>query len=127
MARISQIKGVDRVIMKLQQELQKKLDSPNKVSGRSAITGYTAAYAVPVHERPGKPDPETKRGPKYLEGPARENAKAIGITVRTAVQKGVSLEKSMVLGLLLLQRESQKVVPVDTGNLRGSAFTKFEN
>lgn len=141
---ISNIKGVDNVIRKLQQELRKKLDSPNAIRGRSAITGYTANYALAVHEniemkwkgipraekiKGGKGkfwDPQGRGQSKYLEAPAREHAKAIGNTVRVAVQSGVSLEKAMVLGLLLLQRESQKLVPVDLGNLKGSAFTKFE-
>jgi len=144
MAKISQIKGVDKVIQKLQQELQKKLDSPKAVRGRSVIVGYTAAYALDVHEnikmkwkgiprkekiKGGKGkfwDPQGKAQAKFLEAPARKNAKQIGNVIRTAVQNGVSLEKAMVLGALLLQRESQKLVPVDTGNLKGSAFTKFE-
>lgn len=39
------------------------------------------------------------------------------------VAKGV--EKGIKKAALLLQRESQKVVPVDTGNLKNSAFTRI--
>ena len=37
-----------------------------------------------------------------------------------------SLEKGLVLAGLRLQRDSQKLVPVDTGNLKGSAFTRLD-
>jgi len=33
-------------------------------------------------------------------------------------------ERGVKLAALLLQRESQKLVPVDTGNLKASAFTR---
>lgn len=35
-----------------------------------------------------------------------------------------SISRGLVKGGLFLQRESQKIVPVDTGNLRSSAFTR---
>lgn len=44
--------------------------------------------------------------------------------VKGDVANGV--ERGVVKAGLALQRASQKVVPVDTGNLKGSAFTKKE-
>jgi len=35
------------------------------------------------------------------------------------------LERGLKKGGLFLQRESQKIVPVDKGDLKGSAFTRF--
>ena len=39
-------------------------------------------------------------------------------------RKKLGLEKGLVLAGLFLQRESQMIVPVDTGTLRASAFTR---
>jgi hypothetical protein len=36
------------------------------------------------------------------------------------------LRRGLLRGALVLQRESQKMVPVDTGNLKASAFTRYE-
>jgi hypothetical protein len=44
--------------------------------------------------------------------------------IRSKHEKG--LERGLVKCGLLLQRTSQKIVPVDTGNLRASAFTRKE-
>ena len=38
-----------------------------------------------------------------------------------------ALSRGLVKGGHFLQRESQKIVPVDTGNLKGSAFTRKLN
>ncbi len=37
-----------------------------------------------------------------------------------------SLEEALLKSGLFLQRESQKLVPVDTGALKNSAFTRVE-
>ncbi len=41
-------------------------------------------------------------------------------------QLGEGCERGLKKAGLMLQRESQKVVPVDTGNLKASAFTRHE-
>lgn len=119
------VEGVERVKRALLRILKEKFVSPNAIQGSSVITGYTAAYALQVHEdleashKPGKQA-------KYLEQPARELRDELGRIVRTAVLQGVELQQALYLAALRLQRESQRIVPIDTGNLRGSAFTRKE-
>lgn len=90
----------------------------------SVIVGYTANYALQVHERTDIPHQNGEA--KFLEKPAREKEKDVANTVVKGTKASGSLEKGLILGGLLLQRESQQLVPVDTGNLKGSAFTKAE-
>jgi hypothetical protein len=85
-------------------------------------------YGDPHSQRyMGKAKP---RGPdqqaKFLEKPAREKSRPIAGIVRTAWQQGRTLVQGLLLGGLFLQRESQKIVPVDTGNLKASAFTRID-
>ena len=106
------------------------------------LVGYTAKYALFVHEnmqpktlgmgvrRPsglGMFWGPSQYGPKFLEGPAREFAKEVVDIVTTAFAKGTSLTKSLLLGGLKIQRESMKVVPVEYGALRASAFTREDD
>lgn len=94
----------------------------------SVIVGYTANYALKVHEDMNAKHKKGKTA-KYLERPTRElsNGGEIKRIVDTAVGRGVSLEDALLLAGLRIQRESQKIVPVDTGNLKGSAFTRKES
>lgn len=63
---------------------------------------------------------------KFLEQPARELSREMALITVRSVKGGASLIKGLLLAGLHLQRASQKIVPVDTGNLRGSAFTEKE-
>lgn len=122
--------------LKESQRFLKQLKS--KYSGQarvnSVIVGYTAAYALNVHENKKQQDNreargETKRQWKYLEKPARElsNSGEIKNIVNKAVGNGVKLEDALLLAGLRIQRESMKIVPIDTGNLRASAFCRRES
>ncbi len=121
------IEGVDAVKRALKQILAKHLELPNATKGESVVMGYTAAYALHVHEdlkmrhKPGKQA-------KYLEQPARElnNNGELSRIITKSAQQGATLQQSCYLAALRVQRESQKIVPIDTGNLRGSAFTSKE-
>jgi hypothetical protein len=53
-------------------------------------------------------------------------SKQIGDIVASAVKSGKTVAQALLLGGLFLQRKSQEIVPVDTGNLRASAFTRLE-
>jgi len=104
--------------------------------------GYTANYALYVHENvemklKGQPrrgsdakgqywDPQGMGQAKFLEQPAREMASQIANEVRKNYKAGMSIIKALFKAGLLLQRASQKLVPVDTGNLKASAFTREE-
>lgn len=91
----------------------------------SVIVGYTANYALQVHENIEARHASGKQA-KYLEQPARENRRELARIVQTDLKRGVVLLEALYLAGLRLQRESQEIVPVDTGNLHGSAFTERE-
>lgn len=71
-------------------------------------------------------DPQGRGQAKFLEQPARELRPQMRKIIAEAVAKGAPLIKALLMAGLFLQRESQKLVPIDTGNLRGSAFTEVE-
>lgn len=116
------VEGADRVKAALERQARRH---PAKAS---AIVGYAGVgYALYVHEnlearhKPGKQA-------KYLEGPARRlrNDGTLGRTVTDAMKQGVGMGKALLLACERIQRESQEVVPVALGNLKGSAFAKEE-
>lgn len=63
---------------------------------------------------------------KFLEEPARRLAPEISRICKDGLKRGLTMAQALLRAGLFLQRESQKVVPVDTGNLRASAFTRLE-
>ena len=105
---------------------------------KSVLVGYRANYAIYVHEIPpsvslakrmgGKRTAQHKPGKqwKFLEQPAREMRGELARIIQRALKNGAKMQDALMLAGLRLQRESQKIVPVDTGNLKGSAFTRKE-
>lgn len=87
-----------------------------------AVVGYTQAYALYVHENMEAKHKEGKSA-KYLENPMRSLRSELKKTITKAMDSGVSLQQALLLAGLRLQRESQKIVPIDTGALKASAFT----
>ena len=88
------------------------------------VVGFTQRYAIHVHENPEAHHPIGEY--KYLEKPARSMGSEIGQIIATTYKKTKSLAKSLLVGGLRLQRAAQKLVPLDTGALKASAFTAFE-
>lgn len=152
------ILGADNVVKKLDW-LQKQSRRRNDVG---VIVGYTAAYALYVHEsveeklkgqlRAGAKgggrdkktgrfvgggtyrgrfwDPQGRGQAKFLEQPFREMHDELHnvifrVTKKLGIARGNGLDKGLMLAGLLLQRTSQNLVPVDTGNLKASAFTRL--
>ncbi len=131
------IQNLDKLVSKFRALSAKSI----KDTDFSVVVGFTARYAVYVHEntemvlegQPRRP-PATGVywGPngqaKFLEQPARElsNDGTLGRIVAQAVKAKKTLAQGVLLAGLRLQRESQKLVPVVTGNLRRSAFTRLE-
>lgn len=88
----------------------------------TVVVGYTQEYALEVHERT---DVKRRVGqPKFLEQAARDNEKQIVSMVSNSKPK--ELADNLLKAGLLIQRESQKLCPVDTSALRASAFTSME-
>ena len=157
---MASIIGLDRVNRRIRELSKQHLSSPNEAKGESVIVGYTANYALHIHENiemfwqgmprdprkwPGikhqknpRPreinpkglywDPQGKGQAKFLEQPARElnNAGTLGMIVFNAMKRGATLQQALFLAGGRIQRESMKLVPVDTGNLKASAFTRKE-
>jgi len=122
MADIKKIKNVDRLLAKL----RAKAAAAHKDFGVSVSVGYTQSYAIYVHENLEAQHKEGKQA-KFLTGPMKNHKKEIADIISKALQSKKTFAQSLLLGGLLLQRESQKVVPVDTGALKNSAFTRLND
>ena len=139
-------------------KLRKREEEIKRDANVSVIVGYTAAYALYLHERiemkwRGLPRDRSVRledkkggpviygytagggkglfwGPrgqaKFLEQPARMLKSVLAKIVQETVKRGGTLRQGLLLAGLRLQRESMMLVPIDTGNLRASAFTMEE-
>lgn len=158
-----QITGISAV----RKALRKHGERLGLVGKPSVIVGYTANYALHVHENiemkwKGLPrsgdvvhagfDAEGKRlvtmatsaqasgtgkgffwdgsrGPgqaKFLEQPARELRREFDRIIFESMKNGATMLQALYLAGLRLQRESMLLVPVDTGNMKASAFTRKE-
>jgi len=99
-----------------------------KYGGRSGnpsvIVGFTQKYALKVHE--DLKTPHRVGQAKYLEQPARELEKELRQLIAAAMKAKATLSKALLVAGLRIQREAQLLVPVDTGALRASAFTRYE-
>lgn len=115
------VERLEHVISKLIGKV-KNLGNPKP----SVVVGYRGVnYALPVHENMTAAHPVGKD--HYLTDPARRLAKPVAKMVGQALKAGVEFGDALYLGGLQIQRESQQEVPVDTGNLKGSAFTERED
>lgn len=100
----------------------KKYCQDNKSENIVVVVGYSQSYALEVHERT---DVKRRVGqPKFLETAARSLEPTIRNMIRRAPREG--LAEVMLRAGLLIQRESQKLTPVDTSALRASAFTTMQ-
>jgi deoxyribodipyrimidine photolyase len=114
-----QVDGVPSLQMKIK-GLKKKAQDAD-----AAVVGYTAAYALYVHENKNAHHKEGQQA-KFLEGPAREHREELREEWIRVYRRTGSITQSNLGAALLLQRLSQAVVPVDTGFLRSTAFTALE-
>lgn len=117
---MARIEGLEKLVARLRAEAAKRI----KDSNVSVVVGYTAQYSIYVHENT-QANHEVGQA-KFLEQPARENRDKYGGIVKQSLQQGRTIAQSLLLAGLALQRDSQELCPIDTGNLRASAFTKLE-
>lgn len=117
---MAEIRNLQRLISKLQAKAAKVTTDINV----SVVVGYTAGYALSVHERRNAYHPKGRAG--FLLDVMRENAGTLRDIVRKVCIRGGTLANGLLMAGLRLQRESQKNCPVQTGNLRASAFTRLE-
>ena len=120
MTRLLSITGTNSVLRAF-----KKLKAKAEKDNTSAVTGYTANYAIYVHEDL-EAHHETGQA-KFLEQPAQQLSSELAKTAVSIYGKTGNMEQALLVPLLRLQRVSQRLVPVDTGALRASAFTAMED
>jgi hypothetical protein len=153
MANITKITGIDELVKKLEIKRRRSMkeDDGTVVTGfqtkyalivhENPNAAHGAAYNKKHASKFGKRNKKgqflkatggggKKRGEnqqfKYLEKPARElhNNGELRRIVLKSYENGATLSQALVIGALRIQREAQKIVPRDTGNLAGSAFTE---
>lgn len=110
------------------QNLLKKFKNLARAYGEptpSISVGYTQGYALKVHEDLQAFHDEGQE--KYLEQPFRELLPDLKRMVLDLVRSGKTVEQALLIAGLYLQGESQKLVPIDTGALRASAFTRSDS
>lgn len=91
----------------------------------SVVVGYRGVnYAIFVHENMTAAHEVGKA--HFLVDPANQLSKSIAKDVGRHLKNGMDFGDALYLGGLRIQRASQQEVPVDTGNLKGSAFTEKE-
>jgi hypothetical protein len=120
MAEVSKIKNVQRLLAKL----RAKAAQARKDTDVSVSVGYTQSYAIYVHENMEAQHKDGKQA-KYLTGPMKQHKKEIADVIKNSLKHKKTMAQSLLLGGLLLQRLSQQVVPIDTGALKNSAFTRL--
>lgn len=113
-------------VAELTAELKRLRNEAKADAGVDVLVGYTQHYAVYVHENLESNHPNGGQA-KYLEQPFRELAPELVRIVAAGLKGGLSWRDSLLMAGLRLQRESQELVPVDTGALRASAFTRVAN
>jgi len=115
--RKSQMKALTKKLKDLETEYGAELEP-------SVIVGYVANYAIHVHENK-EAKHNTDQQAKFLEDPLRDNQDKYAKVIAAALKLGESAKGALMLAGLNLQRDSQKIVPVDTGNLKAGAFTRY--
>ncbi len=85
---------------------------------------YTDWKAAIVHEVQAFHDPPTQW--KFLEQPFRELRGAMVNTIADQINRGRSLRQATSLAILRLYNASQRLVPVDTGDLKASGRINYE-
>lgn len=116
-------------INSLQAKLAALLKNKENVAPENVVVGYAGVnYAIYVHENLEAAHSPGKQA-KFLESPARtlSNTGQLGKIMEKTVKRGGTVQQGLLLAGMAVQRASQKIVPIDTGNLRASAFTALES
>ncbi len=103
-------------------EISERRAKAGKDSKSQVVVGYSAEYAVPVHERMDLK--HTNGQAKFLEQPLRTEKQAMADIIRKALQGRKTLAEAQMLAAQYLLKKSQELVPVDTGALKASGFVR---
>lgn len=121
----AEIRGMNSLMSNLQRRIAQAI----KHQDVSVLVGYSASYAMVVHELP--PSVAYHRPPrrwKYLEEPIRNGytQKEIAQEIVNAINRKQTLATGLLRAGEKLKKISQKIVPVDTGFLRDSAYVRLD-
>lgn len=116
---MAEITGLKKLVAQLQAKAAKAAKEQASVK-----VGYQAQYAGPVHEDLEAKHPNGGEA-KFLEKPARTMQQELADGIKDDFRRGKTMGQALLIAGLKLQRASQELVPVDTGNLRASAFTEL--
>lgn len=105
-------------------KMRGKAKAYGKTPTRSVV-GYQMPYAIYVHEDLTANHPNGGQA-KYLEAPARKYSKDMSLMIRRALRKGTTLQSALLQAAYFLLKQSQPLVPVDTGALVNSGFVLTE-
>lgn len=128
----AKVYGLEKVMKRFASEVQLAAGDGVVVEG---IVGYKAPHAIYVHENLEIDHPLHVDGSgsvrdcggqaKFLEQPAREMLGSLGAEMAKMRRQKKGLRYSIQTLLDRLYRASQKLVPVDTGALKRSGYTKL--
>lgn len=108
----------------LNSKLRRMTGTSEKMDNVSASVGFSAPYAIHVHENLEAFHPVGQA--KFLEQPAREREKDIARVAVKLKQQGKPTALCLLAAAMYLQRMAQELCPVLTGYLKGSAFTRAD-
>lgn len=124
------IKGVTELVAKLT-----RMGNRSRAETKMSVNvGFTAPYALPVHEKvemkwqglPRRSGIGVYWGPhgkaKFLEDPARDNQAAIAARIAQVTRNTHSVARGLYSGGVLLRQLSLEQVPVEYGVLRDSVY-----
>lgn len=116
---MAEVQGIERLVAELTKRQAKAINETR----RKAVVGYTAEYAVYVHENLEAFHPVGEA--KFLEKPIRQYKRDMAKMIAREIANGTPPDQALLKTGLLLQGLSQDLCPVDTGFLRSSAFTEL--
>ena len=118
MANIVEVNDVNKM-------LKDKIEAATKDGIKVSVTvGFTQSYALYVHENMQANHPVGQA--KFLETAIRRFTPTSGQFILAAMKRNITLSNALLLAGLKVQREAQLLTPVDTGALKGSAFTRVD-
>ncbi len=106
---------------KAKAELNALIAKSIKSDTEDVIVGFSQNYAIYVHEN--MEATHEVGGAKYLEKAYKRLAGEIPRLVGGIYKVTRSITKGLLVAGLRVQRDAQKLVPVDTGALKSSAYT----
>lgn len=112
-------------LAKILSVLRGNLAKIQAASKTQTIVGFSAPYALSVHEDEEMIHPHGGQA-KFLEEPMKLYRKQMSDRIKLEMKNGKTLPEAQLIVANILLEEAKKLVPVDTGFLRDSGFVKQE-